>query len=329
MSKNFNAKNILNIIREKKKFSLLEKDFSKGIQIQERSRSFNKIGKPLEEISNELSNQKPKANRFDMLESKIDYMHSDLKQEIGEVKDSVNTLLLFSFYKEDFFSHTQKQKMKNILKKKGEKILNIYNNTNSNANSNTNSNTNSNININKNQFGVGSRSKRISIENRKVKTPLKNKNNESAFTHKNNHPKGKSFINIKKSNANANLSKFNIDNNKKERNSFMGDLSSKKSEAKTSLNQSKKSKYFSIKDYNDRSSIYDLKKKEKGNNEFDISYESYLNKNENKIQNNKDNKKVDVRKTQNKKIVMIIKSNSFLNFQYNKVIVLRNLIAEK
>ena len=45
----------------------------------------------------------------------------------------------------------------------------------------------------------------------------------------------------------------------------MGDLSSKKSEAKTSLNQSKKSKYFSIKDYNDRSSIYDLKKKEKGN----------------------------------------------------------------
>ena len=171
MSKNFNAKNILNIIREKKKFSLLEKDFSKGIQIQERSRSFNKIGKTLEEISNELSNQKRKANRFDMLESKIDYMHSDLKQEIGEVKDSVNTLLLFSFYKEDFFSHTQKQKMKNILKKKGEKILNIYNNTNSNANSNTNSNTNSNININKNQFGVGSRSKRISIENRKVKTP--------------------------------------------------------------------------------------------------------------------------------------------------------------
>ena len=189
MSKNFNAKNILNIIREKKKFSLLEKDFSKGIKIQERSRSFNKIGKTLEEISNELSNQKPKANRFDMLESKIDYMHSDLKQEIGEVKDSVNTLLLFSFYKEDFFSHTQKQKMKNILKKKGEKILNIYNNTNSNAN--TNSNTNSNININKNQFGVGSRSKRISIENRKVKTPLKNKNNESAFTHKNYHPKGK------------------------------------------------------------------------------------------------------------------------------------------
>ena len=118
MSKNFNAKNILNIIREKKKFSLLEKDFSKGIQIQERSRSFNKIGKTLEEISNELSNQKSKANRFDMLESKIDYMHSDLKQEIGEVKDSVNTLLLFSFYKEDFFSHTQKQKMKNILKKK-------------------------------------------------------------------------------------------------------------------------------------------------------------------------------------------------------------------
>lgn len=102
MSKNFNAKNILNIIREKKKFSLLEKDFSKGIQIQERSRSFNKIGKTLEEISNELSNQKPKANRFDMLESKIDYMHSDLKQEIGEVI----LLILFCYFlftKKTFF----------------------------------------------------------------------------------------------------------------------------------------------------------------------------------------------------------------------------------
>ena len=43
----------------------------------------------------------------------------------------------------------------------------------------------------------------------------------------------------------------------------------------------------------------------------------------------KTTKKLMFAKLKTRKIVMIIKSNSFLNFQYNKVIVLRNLIAEK
>ena len=97
---------ILNIIRAEKKISLLVQGIPEEIEIMERSKSYNKIGNKLEEISNDLAKQKLKKNRFDILELKIDNVLS----EIGEMKKSLNILLLLSLHQEGFLSYSQKKK---------------------------------------------------------------------------------------------------------------------------------------------------------------------------------------------------------------------------
>ena len=170
MRKSFSAKDSISMIRAKKIFSILGKDFSIVQKIQKRSHIFNKIGNTLDKVS---TNQKPKTNRFDILESKLD----QLKKDIGEMKNSVNTLLLIYLCKEDFFSFEQKQKMKDIIKKEGKKILNRFNINNSN------------INNNKNQLLKRSRCNKIKIEKKKFKNTFNNKNKKSSFINKLNQSK--------------------------------------------------------------------------------------------------------------------------------------------
>ena len=160
-------------------------------------------------------------------------------------------------------------------------------------------NTYSSINKTNNKFCEGSRSKKDIIEKRKAKTPLRNKSNKYDFTNKINQPTRKSIINIKNQSYNI-FSEFNNYKANKVANSFKEDLSSKRTETKSSLNQSKKSKY-SINGNSDRSPIINLKNKRKTNKEFGNLFEIKINKKEDKKQNIKYPKKNDIKKTKNNK----------------------------
>ncbi len=144
MRKYSRGKNPLKTGEVQKKYeniSLLRNEFLKNPKIQERSRSFNEVEKNLKEKNNVLSNVGEK-DRFYVIESRLDKIDIklgkinndivDIKEDIGEMKNTMDTLLLLSLSKDTYCPVNQKIKINNILKKQREKILRKFNNTNPN-----------------------------------------------------------------------------------------------------------------------------------------------------------------------------------------------------
>ena len=297
MKKIASGKNLLQERREQKKLekiSLLRDELFNNREIQERSRSFKGVKEKLNEINKDLENF-DKKDQLNTIESKINKLNINfgtMKKDIGEIKDTMNSLLLISLSKDTYCPVNQRIKISKILQKQREKILRNFNN--SNPNNKINNQINPNI--------------ATPIREKKIKTPPKK--DKSIFSYKYEHPKISSTINkIKKQSYNS--LKINIKENLNLADSYTDDFSSKKSEPKDSQNQKIKTKINSS-SVNVRTSFNSLNNKKGKNRGSENKFRTNIDKNQDKKQQKKylKNKNIykpsnNIRKKEDKKKIYI------------------------
>ena len=271
MKKIASGKNLLQERREQKKLekiSLLRDELFNNREIPERSRSFKGVKEKLNEINKDLENF-DKKDQLNTIESKINKLNINfgtMKKDIGEIKDTMNSLLLISLSKDTYCPVNQRIKISKILQKQREKILRNFNN--SNPNNKINNQINPNI--------------ATPIREKKLKTPPKK--DKPAFSNKYEHRKSSSTININKKKSYNSL-KINIKENLNLADSYTDDFSSKKSETKYSQNQSinvKNNNTSSV--INVRTSFNSLNNKKYKNRGSDNKFQANIDKKEDKKQ---------------------------------------------
>ena len=226
MRKYSSAKNLLEQRRIQKK----KEKHPENPKIQESRNSFNELRYKWKEIRDDLDEHDAKTILYN-LDNKADKIldgFAEIKQNIGKLNDTMDTILLFTLSKDTNCPYNQRIKINNILKKKRENIILRYTNPNQNITSNKHNNANIPIST---------------TPARKIKINSSFKNNNPAFIKKYEYRKYGAAININKTN---NAPKINLKKKSNKADSSREDFSSKKSDSNYSNSLSIKSKNDSM-----------------------------------------------------------------------------------
>jgi len=217
MRKYSSAKNLL----DQRRIQTEKEKHPENPKIQESRNSFNKLRNKLKEIN--LDDHDAKTRLYN-----IENKTNKLLDGFADIKETMDTILLFALSKDINCPYNQRIKINNILKKQREKIILRYMNANQNNTSNKHINANYPIST---------------TPARKIKINSSFKNNNPAFIKKYEHRKYGAAININKTN---NSKKINLKNKSNIADSSREDFSSKKSDSNYSNSISIKTKNNSM-----------------------------------------------------------------------------------
>ena len=254
------SKNLL----EQKRIQKEKEKHPEKPKIQEKRNSFNELRNKLKEINLDEHDEKTRLYNIENKTNKLLDEFAEIKQNIGKLNDTMDTILLITLSKDTNCPYNQRIKINNILKKQRENIIRKF--IKDNPNNGNNNQINDNIPIN-------------TIPARKIKINSSFKNHNPFFNKKYKHRKYSVYININKT---INASKINLKKKANIADSSHDDFSSKKSDSKNSNNLSIKSKIDSIYVINNRISFNFYK--ERRNKDSGNPFRTDINKKKDKKQ---------------------------------------------